>query len=467
VRAPPTVPAVGSRPVERAPRPGALPRARRLACRARLGRTGGGRSRGAHLAPARAGPVLALHPFLRVPRRGRRRPRAEGGAPRISVVTPRTCPAGRETRQPAEGEVRTARPQHRATSGATARYRRGGSTAPARKERRGRRIVTTRRPEPPPRGRRADHPARQRREAGTPSASRARQRAQGVARPRAGGANAGSPGDRPRHRSRAGRRSEAGRAPPSRCRSAAHRATGGERRPFVSVVRPDLPTSMRCGNAEQAQRAPQPPRRRAGRGAGPVERGRAGAGAGARASDTRRARDDRPARAGERTITSRHPRTSGCDGRRAVPGRRQGGPRDRSWRKDVSAVFRAVPEPSPDELRARAGSGRSASPTARRSGNGADGRRACSPRPRRQRVPAPADERGRRPIGPASPRNWPAHGRPRVSPGPPQPIREGPCGSFRRGGGRDAAGPGQFPGGDYSEESSAGFSRSTITCRPR
>jgi len=135
----------------------------------------------------------------------------------------------------------------------------------------------------------------------------------------------------------------------------------------------------------------------------------------------------------QRATISQHPGPSFAAKSRARCRMLDGaGPRDRSWRKDVSAVFRAVPEPPRAKLRARSGSAPSPRAPARAHGDVADGRRTRSSRP------GGAGCRHARTSGKAA-RSGPLRGRP----------------------GRRTA------RAAYSEASSAGFSRSTITCRPR
>jgi len=85
------------------------------------------------------------------------------------------------------------------------------------------------------------------------------------------------------------------------------------------------------------------------------------------------------------------------EGRRTVPDRGTGRDRVVAPGGRSRALFRALLQPPPGKLRARAGSHRSTSALARRSGTTSDGRRARSRRSRRQRVPARTTARGRLP----------------------------------------------------------------------
>lgn len=434
---------MGSKAVEHTPRPGACRRARPLERRARAGRSGSGRSRGEHLAPApaRAGTVVAAAVSLG----SRAEAAADGpagtvGADGACVVPSRTSPAGRET-----GQLFAVRPPHLNTA-AGGELRREAFAA-VRPSREARSVVggrSARGGDAPPRAARGPFgPTASRSEdaVGAPPAHRAPRHRRAFER-RRHGAPAVRPSPWTSDRGSAGNGHRAGARAPRRQVGALPLRRGGRLKPryaprwWVAPVRrclgarPPLRRSVGDGFAERRRevvggvaRLDDPRRRRAG--AGPYPRPCA----------------HRPPALGttarregmQRATISQHPGPSFAAKSRARCRMLDGaGPRDRSWRKDVSAVFRAVPEPPRAKLRARSGSAPSPRAPARAHGDVADGRRTRSSRP------GGAGCRHARTSGKAA-RSGPLRGRP----------------------GRRTA------RAAYSEASSAGFSRSTITCRPR
>ena len=254
-----------------------------------------------------------------------------------------------------------------------------------------------------------DHPARRRREAGTPSAPRARTGpGRGVAHA-SGGVTARPPfgrGRGPRTEGRRGtvtergRERRGGREAPCPCAEGAGRSRGMPRvggwsrsgGASAHNLRSALRWATGSRNGDERSLAAWP--------AWPIRaRGEPGRGRiRTRARTAHRPRDDRPARG----CSGRRPRSSPGRASPRGPSRRAGswdraGPCGRSGRTVVRALFRALLEPPPGTLRGRAGSHRSTSTLARRSGTTSDVRRARSRRSRRQRVPARTTERGRLP----------------------------------------------------------------------
>ena len=379
--------------------------------------------------------------LARVPRRGRgRRTRRDGWS--------RPCMRGafadltRRSRNRAAVCGAAPAPEHCRRRGASARGFRAGSTEPEARSVVGGR--SARGGDAPPRAARGPFgPTASRSEdaVGAPPAHRAPRHRRAFER-RRHGAPAVRPSPWTSDRGSAGNGHRAGARAPRRQVGALPLRRGGRSKPryaprwWVAPVR-------RCLGA-------RPPLRRSV-GDGFAERRREVVGGVARLDDPRRRRvgagpyprpcAHRPPALGttarregmQRATISQHPGPSFAAKSRARCRMLDGaGPRDRSGRTDVRGVFRAVPEPPRAKLRARSGSAPSPRAPARAHGDVADGRRTRSSRP------GGAGCRHARTSGKAA-RSGPLRGRP----------------------GRRTA------RAAYSEASSAGFSRSTITCRPR